>query len=148
MRHHKARIMLGNSGKGLISIGGLEKNTPQVGTFGNYFPDYFIALYRPRTEAGSSTTRREARSTPGINPHVKSHPSSLVQHGAPLVQHRGVVAHQRLCAARVPRAATNGKTVIVIPSEKRAPQPTASGAQHFTSMVSASARSRSTGRVT
>jgi len=48
--------MLGNSGKGLISIGGLEKNTPQVGTFGNYFPDYFIALYRPRTEAGSSTT--------------------------------------------------------------------------------------------
>ena len=36
----------------------------------------------------------------------------------------------------MPRAATNGNTVAVIPSEERAPQPTASGAQHFVSMAS------------
>ena len=46
--------------------------------------------------------------------------------------------YQRLCAARVPRAATNGYTMVVIPSEERAPKPAASGAQHFISMASAS----------
>ena len=49
-----------------------------------------------------------------------------------------LLRYQRLCAARVPRATTNGNTVAVIPSEERAPQPTASGAQHFVSMASAS----------
>ena len=38
----------------------------------------------------------------------------------------------------MPRAAASGNAVVVIPSEERAPQPTASGAQHFISMASAS----------
>ena len=49
-----------------------------------------------------------------------------------------LLRYKRLCAARVPRAAASGNAVVVIPSEERAPQPTASGAQHFIGMASAS----------